>query len=142
MKFEVHESTEEGIAILEPDGDLSDASSAALQARVLELTEEGRHLIVIDLAKTTSATSQALRVLLMLSKKLQSLGGRLVICCARSDVGNALALSGLNRLCCVTAGREQAIGELRVEEKVVRLAALVAQLLGRAEARRAATGAA
>jgi anti-anti-sigma factor len=137
MRFDVHESTDRGITTFTPDGELNETSSGVLRDRVLESAEDGRTLVIIDLGTTTSATSHALRVLLMLSKKLQSLGGRLVICGARDDVGNALTLSGLNRLCCITADREQAIDQLTVEEKIVRLAAVVSTLLGRAERRRA-----
>jgi anti-anti-sigma factor len=139
MKFSIHDSTDRGITFLQPEGDLNEASSGVLQERVLELMEEdGRQLIVIDLETTSGASSHALRALLMLSKKLQSVGGKLVICSARSHVETALTLSGLNRLCCIRPDREQAISELMVEERIVRLAKLVAQLLGRAEQGRAA----
>lgn len=137
MRFDVHESTDRGITTFTPDGELNETSSGVLRDRVLETAEDGRTLIIIDLGTTTSATSHALRVLLMLSKKLQSVGGRLVICGARDDVGNALTLSGLNRLCCVTTDRDQAVDQLVVENSIARLAALVAKLLARAEQRRA-----
>ncbi|MGD8439199.1 MAG: STAS domain-containing protein [Holophagae bacterium] len=137
MRFDIHESTDRGITTLTPDGELNETTSGVLRGRVLDIAEEGRRLVIIDLRTTSSATSHALRVLLMLSKKLQSVGGRLVICGARDDVDNALTLSGLNRLCCVTADRDQAVDQLMVENRIVRLAALVAKLLDRAEQRRA-----
>ncbi len=141
MRFDIHESTDRGITTLTPDGELNETASGVLRGRVLDIAEEGRRLVIIDLRSTSSATSHALRVLLMLSKKLQSVGGRLVICGARGDVDNALTLSGLNRLCCVTDDHDQAVGQLVVENRIVRLAALVAKLLNRAEQRRASAGA-
>lgn len=138
MRFEVHTNTERGITVLEPEGDLNQTSSGVLQEAAAELMEEGSRLVVIDLNMTSEASSHAFRMLLMLSKKLQSVGGHLVICGARGSVENALTLSGLTRLCCVTTDRDGAVKELMVEGKIVRLAQLVAQLLGRAEARRLA----
>ena len=136
MRFEVHQTTQKGITVLEPEGALNENSSGELEATALEVMEEGGRLIVIDLAKTSTASSHAFRMLLMLSKKLQSVGGRLVVCGAQSRVDNALSLSGLKRLCCVKVDRGDAVQELLVEDKIVRLAELVAQLLGRAEKRR------
>ncbi len=138
MKFAIHESTERGIAVLQPEGDLNETSSGVLQARALEIMEEGRQQIIIDLEMTSGTSSHALRMLLMVSKKLQSVGGKLVICSAQSHVDNALNLSGLNRLCCIRPDRERAVAELMVKERIIRLAALVAKLLGCAEQRRAA----
>lgn len=139
MRFEIHETTDKGITFLKPEGDLNEASSGVLQSRVLEIMDEpDRHRIVVDLETTSGATSHALRVLLMLSKKLQSVGGKLVICNAQSDVETALTLSGLNRLCCICSDRGRAVAELMVETRIVRLAALVTRLLGRADERKAA----
>jgi anti-anti-sigma factor len=138
MKFEVHRATQRGITILEPEGALDETSSGELETVALEVMEEGGRLIVIDLAKASSASSHAFRMLLMLSKKLQSVGGRLVVCGARSRVDNALSLSGLKRLCCVKVDRDGALIELMVEDRIVRLAEIVSRLLGRAEKRRQA----
>jgi anti-anti-sigma factor len=138
MKFEIHQSTERGITVLQPDGDLSETSSGVLQSTAAELMEEGTRLVVVDLVTTTEASSHAFRMLLMLSKRLESVGGRLVVCGAQSNIESALTLSGLNRLCCVRTGRPDAVKELLVEGRIVRLAKLVAQLLGLAEKRRRA----
>jgi len=138
MRFEIQKSAESGITVLQPEGDLNEGSSGVLQSTAAEVMEEGARLVVIDLKKTSGASSHAFRMLLMLSKKLQSIGGRLVICGAQKDVEGALTLSGLTRLCCVRADRVDAVKELMVEGRIVRLAALVAQLLGRAETRRLA----
>lgn len=139
MRFLIHESRDRGVVVLGPDGDLNEAASGVLEAKVLEIMERGEQRIVIDLGSTSGTSSHALRMLLMLSKKLQSVGGRLVVCNARSGVQNALNLSGLTRLCCVKPDRDQAVRALMVEEGIVRLADLIADLLGRAERRRAAS---
>jgi anti-anti-sigma factor len=136
MRFEIHQSAEGGITVLQPEGQLVEASSEVLQARVSELMEEGTRLMVIDLTMTSEASSHAFRMLLMLSKRLQSVGGRLVICGAQKGVESALTLSGLTRLCCVRADRSDSVKELMVEGRIVRLADLVARLMARAEARR------
>lgn len=141
MRFELHRTTKRGITVLEPEGTLNEGSSAQLESAALEVMEDGGRLIIIDLAKASKASSHAFRMLLMLSKKLNSVGGRLIVCGARSRVDNALSLSGLKRLCCVKVDRDGAMMELLVEDKIVRLAEGVAELLTRAEKRRLAVGA-
>jgi anti-anti-sigma factor len=139
MQFEIHSITERGITILQPEGALDEATSPELLQAVLELLDQDVHLIVIDLAKASSATSHAFRTLLKVSKRLASDGGRLVVCSAQRSVAGALSLSGLARLCCVRDNRKMAVNELLVEERIERLAALVAGLLLSGENRRKAT---
>jgi anti-sigma B factor antagonist/stage II sporulation protein AA (anti-sigma F factor antagonist) len=138
VRFEVHSVTEQGISVVQPDGELDETTSAEFSEAVSELMDQGHHLIVIDLGKTTAASSHAFRSLLMLSKRLASVGGRLVVCAAQRNVAGALSLSGLSRLCCVRASRKQAVSELMVEERIDRLAVLVARLLRRGAERRQA----
>ncbi len=136
MRFEVHSKTERGITVLEPEGALDETTSVELVQAVSALMENGDDLIVIDLARTTAASSHAFRALLMLSKRLLSTGGRLVVCAAQNSVANALKLSGLTRLCCVRDHQTDAVDELLIEERIERLAALVSKLLVRGERRR------
>ncbi len=138
MQFKIHSSTQRGITVLQPEGALDETTSAELVKEVSELMEQGQNLIVVDLAKTSTATSHAFRTLLMLSKRLVSVGGRLVVCAAQHSVAGALSLSGLARLCCVRDNRREAVNELLVEERIDRLAVLVARLLLRGEERRKA----
>jgi anti-anti-sigma factor len=138
MRFEIHESVERGMTVLQPDGDLNERSSEVLQEKIAELMEAGVRLVIIDLELTSAASSHAFRMLLMVSKKLQSIGGRLVVCGAQSGVESALKLSGLTRLCCVRADRAAGLKELMVEGRIDKLAKLVAKLLGAAEERRRA----
>ncbi len=138
MRFEIHKEAERGITVLQPEGELDEMTSSELLQAVSELMENGEDLLVIDLAKTAAASSHAFRALLMLSKRLVSVGGRLVVCAAQNSVARALTLSGLSRLCCVRESRKDAVDELLVEERIERLAALVNKLLIRGEERRMA----
>ena len=61
MKFEIHQSTERGITVLQPEGDLNETSSGVLQSKAAELMEEGTRLVVIDLITTTGASKRRWR---------------------------------------------------------------------------------
>jgi anti-anti-sigma factor len=140
----IQRSDHRGIVILRPEGSLNEGTSIELQEAVGEVTEAGEaddaggRMIVIDLSATSAASSHAFRMLLRLSKGLKSTGGRLVVCGASGGVQSALDLSGLARLCCVRRTTDEAIAELMVEERIVRLARIVSMLLRRAEERHAA----
>jgi anti-sigma B factor antagonist/stage II sporulation protein AA (anti-sigma F factor antagonist) len=140
VRFEIHSVTEQGISVVQPEGELDETTSVEFSETVSALMDEGHHLIVIDLAKTTAASSHAFRALLMLSKRLASVGGRLVVCAAQRSVAGALSLSGLARLCCVRESRKDAVSELLVEERIDRLAVLVARLLRKGAERHRAEG--
>jgi anti-anti-sigma factor len=131
----IHRSDRQGISILRPEGSLNEGTSTELQDAVGEVTESDGAMVVIDLSDTNAASSHAFRVLLRVSKRLKSSGGRLVVCGARGAVQSALELSGLARLCCVRRTTDEALAELMVEERIVRLARLVGDLLRRAEER-------
>ena len=140
MRFEIHSVTEQGISVLQPEGALNETTSAEFLETVSELMDQGHHLIVIDLAKTSAASSHAFWALLMLSKRLASVGGRLVVCAAQRSVAGALSLSGLARLCCVRDNRKDAVNELLVDKSIDRLAVLVSQLLQTGAQRHQAAG--
>ncbi len=126
------------VRVFLPAGTLDERATLELQQAILEEVEEGRRHVVIDLRHVVRVTSHALRTFLMLTRRLDSMSGRLALCAPPPDVDSALAMSGLNRLCFVTPTRDEALRRLARDERIDRLAALVAELLARAEARRKA----
>ncbi len=120
------------------DGPLDEKAALDLQQTILEVVEEGHHHVIIDLRRVPRVSSHALRTFLMLTRRLDSMSGRLALCAPSPDVTSALAMSGLNRLCFVTPTRDEALRRLALDERIDRLAVLVSELLARAETRRQA----
>jgi len=97
--------------------------------------DEGARHIVVDLTKTEHIGGAGLRVLLMLSKKLDSMDGGLVLCCMSQGVRKAFDLAGFTRLFSITPTRDRAIRELSGDETVARVSDLAAELLAASEER-------
>lgn len=123
------------VVVVKPSGELDQIAAKELEEKIWELLEAGELHLVIDLASTTKVAGAALRSFLMLTKKLETLGGRLALCSAHRDVQKAIAVSGLNHLCSITGTRAEAIELLAVDETMARIADLAAELLGKAETR-------
>ena len=92
--MDIREETENGVTVVAPHGRVDSVSSAELEsALVAHLGGDARRLIV-DLGGVEYISSAGLRVLLMLAKKLQGTGGRLVLCAMPESVRLVFELAG------------------------------------------------
>jgi anti-anti-sigma factor len=133
--LELNVSCERGIIVLEPVGSLDRNAASDIHQRCAELLTSGERLFVIDLGRAQRISGPGLRVLLMLTKRLQAMGGSLNLCAVQPEVGEALRLAGLTRLFSITNTRDEALQRLSGDVVVARLADLVAELLAIAEER-------
>ena len=80
MQVQLHERRQGGVVILAPEGRLDsgkiDQFDKVVQARI----REGHHRLLIDCTNLVFAASSALRVLLVTVRKLNEVGGKLVLC--------------------------------------------------------------
>jgi anti-anti-sigma factor len=128
-------SCEGGVVVLEPAGSLDRNAARDLHQQGAELLRSGERLFVIDLGRTQHISGPGLRVLLMLTRQLQAMGGSLSLCAVQPEAGEALRLAGLTRLFSITNTRDEALQRLSSDAAVARLADLVAGLLAIAEER-------
>ncbi len=133
--MDLQEQWDGSMLVLEPVGHLVKSTSPEFQSRVVELVDEGARHIVVDLTKTEHIGGAGLRVLLMLSKKLDSMDGGLVLCSMRQEVRKAFDLAGFTRLFSITSSRDRAVRELSGDETVARVSDLAADLLAASEER-------
>lgn len=144
--MEFVEERQDGIVILEPIGRVDNASSPELQKKATELIEGGGRRLVLDLVRVESIGGAGLRVLLMLAKKLESMGGSLVLCSMSDPIRKAVDMAGFARLLSVTGSRADAVTRARMdeqealkrraaEEEVAKISDLAADLLAVAEKR-------
>jgi anti-anti-sigma factor len=118
------------IMILEPVGQLDRKTSPELQQKVGELIDEGNRNLVVDLVSTEHIGGAGLRVLLMLTKKLESINGNLVLCSVTDEVRHSFDVAGFGRMLSMTSSREAAIRSLAGDETVARISDLALEILG------------
>jgi anti-anti-sigma factor len=119
------------ILVLEPVGPLDRKTSPELQQKVVELIDQGNRHVVVDLVRTESIGGAGLRVLLMLSKKLESINGHMVLCSVTDETRNSFEVAGFGRMLAMTATRDEALRSLAGDETVARISDLALDLLGK-----------
>lgn len=108
--MEIKEERAGDVLVLAPDGDLSTSEDChALEQRLSAALSAGTRFLVLDCARVGHLTSPALRALLLASRKLGRLKGRLVLCGMAPKVQKAFSISGFDRDFTVVPAREAAI---------------------------------
>jgi anti-anti-sigma factor len=120
------------ILILELVGQLDRKTSPELQQKVGEFIDQGTRNLVVDLVRTEHIGGAGLRVLLMLTKKLESINGNLVLCSVTDEVRHAFEVAGFGRMLNMTSSRDEAIRSLAGDESVARISDLALEILGSA----------
>ena len=92
MNISINE--ENGISILDLEGDLDTSTSPEVERRVNELINSDKGKIIIDLSNTRFVSSAGLRVFLSTAKQLTAKGGAFKICSPNDVVKEILDLVG------------------------------------------------
>lgn len=107
----VSESTEGEVTVISIEGRLDTATSADFDF-ALEAHAEKPSKLLVDLTGIQYVSSAGLRVFLMLAKKLQKSGGRLVLCNMSSSVREVFDIAGFSKILQIEADRDDGIAAL------------------------------
>jgi anti-sigma B factor antagonist len=108
--MEIKELREGEVLVLAPDGNLSGGEEcSALEQRLGAAFAAGSRFVVVDCGKVGHLTSTALRALLLASRKLTRVGGRLVLCGMSPKVQKAFSISGFDKDFSVVPQRQAAV---------------------------------
>ena len=110
--MDIHESKVGDVVVLAPDGSLSTAPECQTLERKIAATFDAHNLkLVIDGSKIRQIGSGAVRVLLRMSRKLQTLGGGLILSGLSQKVRLALEISGFDNDFVILASSEEAVAQ-------------------------------
>ncbi len=107
--MEIAESKDGEVTILAPKGSLNTQTSPKLEQKLVAVLGEKRRLIVIDFKGVDYLSSAALRVLLMITRRLARAHGRLVLCAMSEDLKKVFSISGFDRDFTILQGRGEAV---------------------------------
>lgn len=110
--MEILEEKRGEAVVLAPRGRVDSTSSAELESALLRHLDAGETRLAVDLGEVEYISSAGLRVLLMLVKKLQGSGGRLVLCAMPDSVRLVFELAGFLPLFEIEDSREAALSRL------------------------------
>lgn len=110
--MEVTQSKQGNVLIVGLNGRLDANTSSDVQERLDETIAVGNKLIAIDFAALDYISSAGLRVILMILKKLNSEGGKLVVYSMKSYIKEVFEISGFAALIPVCETRDEALARL------------------------------
>ncbi len=97
------------IAILRPAGRMDVETSPLVRQAILDLAEQGKNGVVVDLAQVDFMDSSGLSALVSGMKALRRVEGRLALANARPQVRTAMRLTMLDRVFPIANSVEQAV---------------------------------
>lgn len=108
--MEIHDARVGDIVVLAPDGSLAGTEEASLFESALSAQHQaGTRKLVVDFAGVGQLTGQAIRALLLVSRKLARTGGRIVLFGMNAKVRRAFTISGFDKDFAIVDTREQAL---------------------------------
>ena len=112
--MDIFQSTSDsGVLTLTARGRL-DADTTASFAEVMDrCIERGDRKIVLDIAGLDYVSSVGLRALILAAKRLQPLGGRIVLCAPQERTLKLLEIAGFTSIFTIAATRAEAEERLR-----------------------------
>src|SRR5690349_24313994 len=100
---------QDGVVIMEVEGQLIVGNRQELKQKMLDELEKGAKKFLIDFAKTGYIDSSGLGVLVSLSKKIREQGGELRLANLNDDLKTLFELTKLDTLFQIAETREKAL---------------------------------
>lgn len=107
--MEIHQETLNGVLVVAPVGRIDSTTSDALDQVLTRALDGGARRLVVDFGGVSYISSAGLRVLLVLSKRLRTEHGSLVLCAFGDSVRQVFDLAGFLPLFTIELTREQAV---------------------------------
>jgi anti-anti-sigma factor len=113
--MQIQEDKQGDILALTISEHLDTASSTMFETRLLGSIDRGERRILVDCAPLEYVNSAGLKVFLLAAKKLEAVGGKLVLCALAPSVLMIFEMIGFTRIMKIVPTREEALRILRGE---------------------------
>ena len=110
-----HLDVEQSGCVVTVSGDADLYAAANVERELVQLVEEGKHSIIVDLTDATFIDSTMLRVLLNVSKRLRPGGGELLVVCSEHNIRKIFEITLLDRVFTIFDSRAAALEHLGSE---------------------------
>jgi anti-anti-sigma factor len=109
IELRIEQRPATGVSVACVTGRLDVQGADVLEAHALQRLAGGELRLVLDLAEVDYVSSAGLRSLLVVAKKVQSIHGRLALCCLTPMVLNVINISGFQQLLQICGTQEEAL---------------------------------
>ena len=93
-------------------GEVDLYTAPEFKERMVQVIEQGKKQVVVDLSKATFIDSTTLGVLVGGVKRLRPAGGSLAIVCADQNICKIFEITGLDRVFPIHASRDEALADV------------------------------
>jgi anti-sigma B factor antagonist len=106
----VDEPVDETRHVVAPHGEIDALTAPRLGRHLLDLAEEGKRLLVVDLAAVSFMDSTGISVILNALRHLETRAGKLVLVCPTERVLRPFEITGLVSRLSIFGSRAEALG--------------------------------
>ena len=110
MNFQIHdEEVDAETHVIELGGEVDLYTAPEFKERLVQVIEDGKKQLVVDLSKATFIDSTTLGVLVGGVKRLRPVGGSLSLVCTDQNITKIFEITGLDRVFSIHESREEAL---------------------------------
>ena len=110
MNFHIDdESVDAETHVIELGGEVDLYTAPEFKERLVQVIEDGKKQLVVDLSKATFIDSTTLGVLVGGVKRLRPSGGSLALVCTDQNITKIFEITGLDRVFPIHASRDEAL---------------------------------
>ncbi len=116
MNFHIDdESIDAETHVIELGGEVDLYTAPEFKERLVQVIEDGKKQVVVDLSKATFIDSTTLGVLVGGVKRLRPAGGSLTLVCSDPNICKIFEITGLDRVFPIHESRDDALGAVTSE---------------------------
>ena len=117
MNFHIDdESIDAETHVIELGGEVDLYTAPEFKERLVQVIEDGKKQLVVDLSKATVIDSTTLGVLVGGVKRLRPTGGSLALVCTDQNISKIFEITGLDRVFPIHGSREEALQSVAAGE--------------------------
>ena len=110
MNFHIEdEAVDDTTHVIELGGEVDLYTAPEFKERMVQVIEDGKKHVVVDLSKATFIDSTTLGVLVGGVKRLRPAGGSLTLVCTDPNICKIFEITGLDRVFSIHASRDEAL---------------------------------
>ena len=116
MNFHIDdESVDAETHVIELGGEVDLYTAPEFKERLVQVIEDGKKQLVVDLSKATFIDSTTLGVLVGGVKRLRPSGGSLALVCTDQNITKIFEITGLDRVFPIHGSREEALDAVKAQ---------------------------
>ena len=114
MNFHIQdEAVDDATHVIELGGEVDLYTAPEFKERLVQVIEDGKKQLVVDLSKATFIDSTTLGVLVGGVKRLRPGGGHLALVCTDQNISKIFEITGLDRVFPIHETRDEALSSVK-----------------------------